>query len=288
MKVVPQAFYQHPKIEKVLRSGRSCVLLKSVDVADSQHQRYLSAHALTLVLNGVLQIETLEGELHRVHKHQFIFLPKGMYMISDIIPKNKTFDAMVFFFDEEVTDTFLANLEPLSTNAAADMLILPYTEDLRLFTDTLLALYQGKHLHQFTKSKLVEFLHLIALAPEGNEFVHSLQSVKNREKKGIGAFMEEHFDKPLDIEDYAYLTGRSVSTFQRDFKRKFTIPPKKWLIQKRLEKAGELLKEKGNTVTDTMLQVGYGNTSHFIKVFHKKFGISPKQYQIQHRKDILI
>lgn len=100
--------------------------------------------------------------------------------------------------------------------------------------------------------------------------------------------MEENFDKPLDIEDYAYLTGRSISTFRRDFKSKYTISPKKWLIEKRLEKASLLLKGKNDSVTSIALQVGYENTSHFIKAFQKEFNISPKQFQIGHRKNMLL
>ncbi|MEO0528099.1 MAG: AraC family transcriptional regulator [Bacteroidota bacterium] len=288
MKVVPQAFYQHPKIQKILMDGLSCIIQKSVTNADRQNQRYLSSHALTLVINGSLQIETFDGQLDIVHKNQLIFLPKGMYMISDIIPKDKTFDAIVFFFDEEVTDTFLTNFDSIDNVMHPSTLIMDYNEDLRLFTDTLLTLYKDKHLHQFTKPKLLEFLHLIGLTAQGDKFVQNLQAIKNREKKSVSTFMEEHYDKPLDIEDYAYLTGRSVSTFQRDFKRKFAISPKKWLIEKRLQKSAQLLKKNSYSVTDTMHQVGYENTSHFIKAFHKKFGISPKQFQIQHRKDILI
>ena len=51
MKVVPQVFYKHPKIEKVLIDGLSSVIVKSVQTADTQNERFLAAHALTLVLN---------------------------------------------------------------------------------------------------------------------------------------------------------------------------------------------------------------------------------------------
>ena len=37
--------------------------------------------------------------------------------------------------------------------------------------------------------------------------------------------MERNFDKPLTIEDYAYLTGRSESTFRREFKIKYGVYP---------------------------------------------------------------
>lgn len=288
MKVVPQVFYQHPRIEKVLIDGLSCVILKSVEQADLQNERYLATHALTLVLNGGLQVETSEGDLTIVQKNQIVLLPRGLYMISDIIPKNNSFEAVVFFFDEEITDEFLNNFEVFIKEDTSTNLVLEYDQNLRLFTDTLLTLYRGKNQHQFTRPKLLELLHLISISKQGNEFLSKLFQLKKRAKKNIWTFMNNNFDKPLDVEDYSYLTGRSISTFRRDFKSKFGISPKKWLIERRLEKASLLLKDTNDSVTSIARQVGYENTPHFIKTFQKKFNISPKQFQIKYRKDIMI
>ncbi|GAA0711608.1 AraC family transcriptional regulator [Aquimarina litoralis] len=288
MKVVPQAFYQHPKIEKVLVDGLSCVILKSVQHSDLQNERYLASHALTLVLNGGLRIETKEGDLSIVNKNQMILLPRGLYMISDIIPKNESFEAIVFFFDEEITDEFLQNFEVSDITNSNNSIILAYDQNIRLFTDTLITLYRNKNQHQFTKPKLLELLHLISLSDAGEAFVNRLQHHKRRAKKDIKAFMGDNYDKPLDIEDYAYLTGRSISTFRRDFKSKFGVSPKKWLVQRRMEKAALLLKDTPSSVTAIAQQVGYENTSHFIKIFQNKFSLSPKQFQIKYRKDILL
>ncbi|WP_299605647.1 AraC family transcriptional regulator [uncultured Aquimarina sp.] len=288
MKVVPQAFYQHPKIEKVLVDGLSCVIFKSVQHADLQNERYLASHALTLVLNGGLRIETKEGDLSIVNKNQMILLPRGLYMISDIIPKNESFEAIVFFFDEEITDEFLRNFEVSDITNSNNSIILAYDQNIRLFTDTLITLYRNKNQHQFTKPKLLELLHLISLSDTGEAFVNRLQHHKRRAKKDIKAFMGDNYDKPLDIEDYAYLTGRSISTFRRDFKSKFGVSPKKWLVQRRMEKAALLLKDTPSSVTAIAQQVGYENTSHFIKIFQNKFSLSPKQFQIKYRKDILL
>ncbi|MDY8134767.1 AraC family transcriptional regulator [Aquimarina sp. 2201CG5-10] len=288
MKVVPQAFYKHPNIEKIFVDGLSCVILKRTQSADLQNERYLGAHALTLVLNGALRVESSEGSLTTAQKNQMLFLPKGLYMISDVIPKNESFDAVVFFFDQEIIDEFLINFEDTSLQEIKGVLTILYNQNLRLFVDSLLTLYKGKHQNQFTKPKLLELLHLISISEEGQTFIHHLKALKSRERKNIKRFMSDNYHKPLDIEDYAYLTGRSISTFRRDFKSKFGISPKKWLIQKRLEKAAHLLIKKNDSVTDISTQVGYENTSHFIKAFHKKFNTSPKQYQIKYRKKTLI
>ena len=286
MRVVPQAFYKHPQIEKIMVSGLSSVIYKRVDQEDLQNQRYLSAHALTLVLNGGLKIESYEGDYKRIGKNQFVFLPKGMYMISDIIPDQQLFEAVVFFFDEDITDTFLNYHVSYPEWNGESLWTVSLNSDLRIFIDSLLSTHRGKEHHQFTGIKLLELLHLVALTKDGLNFLSVLSAAQKLEKSNIVKFMEMHFDKPLDIEDYAYLTGRSISTFHRDFKRRYGISPKKWLIERRLKKASELLRETNHSVGSIVREIGYENISHFIKSFHQKFGISPKQYQISHRREM--
>jgi AraC-like DNA-binding protein len=66
--------------------------------------------------------------------------------------------------------------------------------------------------------------------------------------------MEKNYDKPLKMEDYAYLTGRSLSTFRRDFKAYYDLTPRQWIKEKRLEKAVQLFQEKEKSVTDVFLR----------------------------------
>ena len=289
MRVVPQAFYKSQQLDKIMVDGLCCIVAKKVNTADHKNERYLASHAITLILRGGLRIESFDGNYQNITKNQLVFLPKGLYMITDLVPDKDPFEALVFFFDDALSDIFLSYYEQKGDQVVGEeLLVFEYNEDLRLFTDSLISLFRGKSAHQFTRSKLVEFLHLITLTANGEQFVKSLKAVRKLDKKSIVEFMESHFDKPLDIEDYAYLTGRSISTFQRDFKRRYAQSPKQWLIDRRLQKAAKLLSESQTSITQTVREVGYENTSHFIKSFHKKFGISPKQYQLRHRRQLEI
>ena len=293
MKVVPQSFYQNEKIQKILVNGLSSIIYKKVAAPSLQNERYVSAHALTVVMHGQLKVEDDEGRMTYVSKGQMIFLPKGLYMISDIIPAGGTFEALVFFFDEALVNEFpKANLELGGDTTAAppSFLVLNHSDQLQLYTDNLLALYSNGNDHQYqslTNVKLIELMHLMVISDDGPRFVQLINALHARKKKSLKEFMDTNFDKPLTIEDYAYLTGRSVSTFHRDFKRQFDLAPKQWLINKRLEKARTLLlSDHPYSISDIGVQVGYENISHFIKAFHKKFGQPPKQFVIEHRSQI--
>lgn len=96
-------------------------------------------------------------------------------------------------------------------------------------------------------------------------------------KVDLISFMERNFMFNMPLEKLGYLTGRSLSTFNRDFKKHFNITPQKWLIEKRLQLAYYQLSEKRKKPTEVYLEVGFEDLSHFSFAFKKKYGIAPTQ-----------
>jgi hypothetical protein len=56
------------------------------------------------------------------------------------------------------------------------------------------------------------------------------------EKVDLEEFMLKHFHFNVGLNQFAYLSGRSLATFKRDFEKIFHTSPGQWLSQKRLEK----------------------------------------------------
>jgi len=88
-------------------------------------------------------------------------------------------------------------------------------------------------------------------------------------------YMEKNFMFNMPMEKFGYLTGRSLTTFKRDFKKAFNTTPQKWLTQKRLELAHYQFVEKKKKPIDVCYEVGFENLSHFSYVFKKHFGYAP-------------
>jgi len=65
--------------------------------------------------------------------------------------------------------------------------------------------------------------------------------------------------------------------FARVFRELVGTPPHRYLLTVRLARAAALLRE-GTTVTDTCFAVGFGNFSHFIRLFRRTFGVSPSHF----------
>jgi AraC-like DNA-binding protein len=100
-------------------------------------------------------------------------------------------------------------------------------------------------------------------------------------KIDLAGFMEKNFMFNMPLEKFGYLTGRSISTFNRDFRKAFGTTPQKWLTQKRLESAYYQLTEKNRKPVDVYIEAGFENLSHFSFAFKKHFGFAPTGLQAQ-------
>lgn len=94
-------------------------------------------------------------------------------------------------------------------------------------------------------------------------------------KIDLEKYMEEHYMYNLPLERFAYLTGRSLTTFKSDFKKIFKNTPGKWLTEKRLNLAHHKLTAEKQKITEVYHSVGFENLSHFSFAFKKAFGYSP-------------
>jgi AraC-like DNA-binding protein len=94
-------------------------------------------------------------------------------------------------------------------------------------------------------------------------------------KLDLAQYMTHHFSFNLELKQFAYLTGRSLATFKRDFEKLFPCSPRRWLLQRRLEEAHYLLKERGRAPSAVYLEVGFEDLSHFSFAFKKQYGVAP-------------
>jgi AraC-like DNA-binding protein len=96
-------------------------------------------------------------------------------------------------------------------------------------------------------------------------------------KIDLEGFMNKNFHFNVELKRFAYLTGRSLATFKRDFEKIFHNSPSRWLLQKRLQEAHYLIKEKGKAPSDVYLDLGFEDLSHFSFAFKKMYGSSPSR-----------
>ena len=109
--------------------------------------------------------------------------------------------------------------------------------------------------------------------PMSNE-LHRTRS--HSQKTDLLEFMNANFRSDMSMTEFAKASGRSLSTFKRDFKKVSELSPERWLTDRRLRAAYDMLK-RGHRVSDCCFDVGFKNVSHFSAIFKKKFGLTPGQ-----------
>ena len=82
-----------------------CILSKTLKESVINRAGYISNHVISILLEGEQQIRTYEDEVIRVKANEVLFIPRGMYSVSDLIPKDGSFRSLLFYFDRRGFDS---------------------------------------------------------------------------------------------------------------------------------------------------------------------------------------
>lgn len=132
---------------------------------------------------------------------------------------------------------------------------------------------EGAFPQNLAKLKITEAISVLRVIDPSIDAV--LANFEDPHKAELVSFMEKNYMFNMPIEKFAYLTGRSLTTFKRDFKKAFNTTPQKWLTQKRLELAHYELAQKKRKPLEICYEIGFENLSHFSYAFKKHFGYAP-------------
>ena len=75
----------------------------------------------------------------------------------------------------------------------------------------------------------------------------------------------------------------SVAYFAREFKKAFGLPPHRYLLTRRIERATALLRDTDLPITDIALQTGWTSLGTFGRIFRDITGVSPSEVRAQER-----
>ena len=93
------------------------------------------------------------------------------------------------------------------------------------------------------------------------------------------SYIEEHLAETISLEALARLVGLSACYFCRAFRQSLGMPPQRYQLSQRIERAKTLLARRAASVTDVSLTVGYNDTSAFCTAFRRLTGLTPSAYR---------
>lgn len=97
-------------------------------------------------------------------------------------------------------------------------------------------------------------------------------------------FIDENFNWKINFIDLAKSCGFTFDTFRRNFKKKYGVSPKTYLINRRLEKAKNLLENSEENCTQIAYECGFSDSAQFSTMFRNKYGTSPKKFLNKQKK----
>jgi AraC-like DNA-binding protein len=188
------------------------------------------------------------------------------------------FSKVVVIFDEAFLKAFQQkhNVRAGSGQALADAFILLRKNNLiPNYIRSLGPYYNGEGKIDDTFSQLKREELLLILLQTDPQLADVLFDFGIPQKIDLEAFMNNNYKFNVSIGRFAWLTGRSLSAFKRDFRQIFNDTPSHWLIQKRLREGYFLINKKGQKPNDIYLDLGFEDLSHFSFAFKKQFGVTP-------------
>lgn len=90
-------------------------------------------------------------------------------------------------------------------------------------------------------------------------------------------YIEAHLDADLTLAELAAVAGFSVSHFKPLFKRATGLPPHRFVLERRVERARQRLLESAAGLSEIALETGFSDASHMARCMRRLIGASPLQ-----------
>lgn len=278
-------FKNRPGFNKLIGEDYLIIEYKCpLDVED--YQFWTESNLITFVINGKKDWIS-SGEVYPIKAGDCLFIKKGVYTSRQYFELD--YCVILFFMkDSFIRNFMLKNSDlnlPINPQGKSSRQIFPIevTETFRSLVFSIFNYFKsGEEIpRNLVELKFNELLYNIVLNPKNKELINYFVSLKNQSRSSIEEVMLKNFQYDLSMEDYARLSGRSISSFKRDFNNDFGTTPGKWLLNQRLNRAKSLLIGTDLNINEVCFESGFKNSSHFNRSFKDKFGLTPGEFKHQ-------
>lgn len=263
--------------KEVLPQADSSFVYSCSSTEEWGHEQFISEHILAYQISGETHIFHQNGTLvlkkNRLllaHKNQFaksLKLPGAdkEYKVVSIIFKTEFLKEIALQKNIPNTIRFNGNYNQVFK---PDVFIKSYFQSLLPYVE--------RHQHSSNKMIFTKVLEAVELLLNQNPNLSDFLFDFNEPYKiDLENFMLKNYQFNAPLEFFAKQTGRSLSAFKRDFIHSFNETPAKWMKEKRLEKAYQLLHSESKKPADFYMDLGFENLSHFYTSFKQKYGVTP-------------
>jgi AraC family transcriptional regulator len=125
--------------------------------------------------------------------------------------------------------------------------------------------------------------HLITQYHSSNQTPKKVGGLAPYQLRLVQNFLEERIDRDVSLAQLAQIADLSTFHLCRAFKQSTGLPPHRWRMARRIERARDMLETTDLTVMEVAAAVGFDNPSGFASAFRKALGVTPSDYRRQRR-----
>ena len=266
-------------------------LLQYVNATGQENfDAFLTHHALVYILTGMKQITTAQSQFN-IHPGELLLIPRGEYVMSEYIAGESGFQSIMLFFSKKVAQDLVEQLNTrfaaypsvLSSTPKVAVKIIPHNEDIERLFSSLAAYSTGNSSFTFEliRLKFLELIYLLLDSPYQKLISSFLFDAALSENPELSTVLDKYLYTPVTIKELARLSGRSLSSFKREFSREYGEAPQTWIRSKKLTHAAYLLGTTDYTIEEIAENSGFVTGSHFARLFKIQFGATPTEYRIR-------
>ncbi len=241
-------------------------------------EQFIPEHIFGYQISGTLLMDD-GNKIHTFKEGDFRFCKRNnLVKFTKLPPENGEFKSISVRLDQQTLRDFSIAYGYQAMKSGGGNIIqrLEPQAMYKSYMDSLIP-YQSGQLENVELLSLKLKEAILILLKTNPELAATLFDFTAPGKIDLEAFMNKNFHFNVEMKRFAYLTGRSLATFKRDFEKLYQTSPRRWLLQKRLQEAYYLIKERGKAISDVYLEVGFEDLSHFSFAFKKKYGLSPSK-----------
>jgi two-component system response regulator YesN len=93
------------------------------------------------------------------------------------------------------------------------------------------------------------------------------------------SYVETNYAEKIQLATVARICNLSPFQFSRNFKKENGITFRDFVVRLRIQRAAQLMRESGASVTEAAFVVGFNDLSYFARMFRRQLGVSPSQYR---------
>ncbi|NHN24344.1 helix-turn-helix transcriptional regulator [Flavobacterium jejuense] len=258
------------------------------DAYSTKTKIQLNTNLISFLFEGSKELYH-ENYSKTITENQFVLAKHGNCMMSEKLSDNKKYASLLFFFNDNFITDFkrkyklISNAENKKQKKQKKFKVLEYDSFIKNFVISMRQLLDSntKMNEFFFKLKLEEILYYLVQKKEVEILNFFSTTPIQKHHIRLKNTVENNIFSKLTLEELAFLSHMSLSTFKREFNKIYGMSPSKWIQEKRLEKSAQMLLIEKERPIDVYATIGYESLSSFTQSFKHKFGITPKQYQIQ-------